>query len=130
MRLACRMAMSFAAAAVLATLGCNAPASMEAVPDSLVMDGLGHEEKIEVNVYNKDGQPITEDLKFVWFSSDTAIIKLDQTGTVRGIASGEAAVEVELVGTDLKAKIPVRIKNPSSSQQKTRKLMLQKQSAT
>ena len=114
----------FIAAAAVAAMGCNAPATIEAVPDKLVLDGLGQEQKIQVNAYNKSGEPITENLNFVWFSSNTKIIKLDQEGNVVGIASGEAEVEVELVGSDLKVTIPVRVKNPSSIQVSHEKLRL------
>ena len=107
-----------------ALLGCNSPSKLEAIPDSVVLDGIGQEKTIEVKVYNSDGEPITEGLSFVWFSTDTKIIKLDQEGTVEGVASGEAEVELELVGTDLKLTVPVRVKNAASIKVSHEKLRL------
>jgi uncharacterized protein YjdB len=107
-----------------ALLGCSAPSKLEAVPDRVVLNGLGQAKKIEVKVYDDNGDPITEDLKFVWFSTDTKIIKLDQDGTVKGIASGEAKVEIEVIGTDLKATVPIRVKNPASIKVSHEKLRL------
>ncbi len=114
----------FSVAAAAALLGCSAPAKLEAIPDSVVLDGLGTSEKIIVKAYDDDGDLVTEDLKFVWFSSNTSIIKLEQDGTVTGIASGEADVEIELIGVDLKTTVPVRVKNPASIKVSHEKLRL------
>jgi hypothetical protein len=63
-------------------------------------------------------------VEFVWFSDDTSIIKLSQDGEVEAISSGEATVEVEVVGTKLKTEVRVRVKIPASINVSHEKLRL------
>jgi hypothetical protein len=114
----------FSVTLAVALLGCSTPSKLQAIPDSVVLDGLGTSETIVVKVYDNNEDLVTEDLKFVWFSSNTTIIKLEQDGTVTGIASGEADVVIELVGVDLKTTVPVRVKNPASIKVSHEKLRL------
>jgi hypothetical protein len=107
-----------------ALLGCSSPSKLEAIPNSVVLHGLGTTKKIEIEVYDSSEDLVDEDLKFVWFSTDTKIIRLDQDGTVEGIASGEAEVEIEVIGTDLKTTVPVRVKNATSIKVSHEKLRL------
>jgi uncharacterized protein YjdB len=114
----------FFVAVTAAVIGCSAPSKLEAIPENVVLDGLGTSEKIAIKVYDDNGDLVTEELKFVWFSSSTTIIRLEQDGTVTGVASGEAEVEVELVGGELKTTVPVRVKNPASIKVSHEKLRL------
>ena len=97
-----------------AITGCSKPAKVEVEPPEVVLEGSGTKQTLTAKVYNDKGEDITQDHNIVWFSTDTKHIKLSQTGEVESISSGEAEVEVEVVGTDLKTTVPIRVKIASS----------------
>jgi hypothetical protein len=90
------------------------PASIRIKPDSVVLEGVDATKELKAQVLDKDGKVIKGDFDIVWFSEDTDHIKLAANGTVKAVASGEAEVEVELVGTDIKKTVPIRVKIASS----------------
>ncbi|MDJ0764942.1 MAG: hypothetical protein QNJ97_18310 [Myxococcota bacterium] len=97
-----------------ALLACSKPTKVEIIPSKVVLDGAGTSKKLEVKVYDQDGAVMKEGIDVVWFSDDTSIIKLTHDGEVTSVASGEATVEVEIVGAGLKAEVPIRVKIPAS----------------
>jgi hypothetical protein len=101
-------------AALVAAACAPTPASLVVEPEKAVLDGGGSTLKLQAKVLDPDGQPITEGMDVTWFSTDSEIFKLDQDGTVTARASGEGKVEVEVVGTELKTVVPVRVKIASS----------------
>jgi len=103
------------AAALTVLAACTPkPASLVIEPEKAVLDGGGSTLKLQAKILDADGQPVTEGSDVTWFSTDSAIFKLDQDGTITARASGEGEVEVEVVGTALKAFVPVRVKIASS----------------
>ena len=95
--------------------GCGPePAKVEISPNPVVIEGAGSTQKLTAKVLDKDGKPITEGVDVVWFTEDTKRIKLATDGTVTGQESGETEVEAEVVGTQIRATVPIRIKIPSS----------------
>lgn len=115
-----------AMAATWALAACSpTPTELKIGKEKYVLDGADAKDKIEVTVLDPDGKPITEGLDIVFFSTDTKIIKLDQqSGDIEAVASGEAEVEVEVVGTQLKKTAPVRVKIASSINVSHEKLRL------
>ncbi len=107
-----------------ALAGCTTPAKVEIVPDKVVLEGAGSSKKLEAKVYDKNGELLTEGVEIVWFSEDTKVIKLNADGEVTAVSSGEAEVEVEVVGTELKLVAPIRVKIPSSLNVSHEKLRL------
>jgi hypothetical protein len=100
---------------VVMLLGCSpTPAKVEIVPAKVILEGAGSTQKLEAKVYDEDGKVITKGVDVIWFSEDTERIKLSVDGTVTAVASGETEVEVEVVGANLKATVPIRIKIPAS----------------
>lgn len=113
------------AAMTLTALACSPkPAKLEILPENIVLEGSEMTKQLEAKVSDADGNVIKEGVEIVWFSDDTSLIKLSQTGEVTGLASGEADIEVEVVGTDLKLTVPVRVKIPQSIQVSHEKLRL------
>jgi hypothetical protein len=102
-------------AALTALAACTPrPASLVIEPEKAVLDGGGSTLKLEAKVLDADGRPISEGVDVTWFSTDAEIFKLDQDGTLTARSSGEGKVEVEVVGTELEAIVPVRVKIASS----------------
>lgn len=110
---------------LLLASGCSKPAKIEVSPERLVLEGAGQTAKLEAKVYDDSGDLMPE-AKVVWFSDDNGIIKLDPDGNVTSLASGEATIEVELVSSDLKTEVPVRVKIPSSIKTSHERLRLWK----
>jgi hypothetical protein len=105
---ACAIGLALAA---LAAGGCQTPASLKITPEEVVLDGAGTAQKIQVTVLDEEGNPMEEAVDIVFFSTDQEHFKLDTTnGEVTAQASGEGYVEVEVVGTDIKTEVPVRVK--------------------
>jgi hypothetical protein len=103
------------ALAALAAGGCQTPASLKITPEEMELDGAGTTAKIVVTVLDEDGAPIEEGVDIVFFSTDQEHFKLNTTnGEVTAQASGEGYVEVEVVGTEIKVEVPVRVKIASS----------------
>ncbi|MFO8073096.1 MAG: hypothetical protein R6V85_14590 [Polyangia bacterium] len=90
------------------------PADLKVEPEKVVLDGRGDTAEIEATIVDEEGNPITEGYDLTWFSTDTDLFKLTQNGEVTAEASGEGTVEIEVVGTELKASVPVRVKIASS----------------
>ena len=99
---------------VSSLLGCQTPTTLEIVPDKVVLEGSGATKKLEAKVLDGSGEVMKEGYEVLWFTEDLKIIKLNPDGEIEALASGEAKVEAEIVGTELKAKVPVRVKIPSS----------------
>jgi len=110
--------------ATLGLFGCQSPAKVEIVPGNIVLEGAGTTMKLSAKVFDKNGQEMTDKVNIVWFSDDTSHIKLTHDGEVKAVASGEATVEVEVVGHNLKTTAPVRIKIPASVETSHEKLRL------
>ncbi len=102
-----------AACAWLASCG-PTPADLEVKPEKVVLDGRGDTAEIEATIVDEEGSPITEGYDLTWFSTDTDLFKLTQDGKLTAEASGEGTVEIEVVGAELKASVPVRVKIPAS----------------
>jgi hypothetical protein len=95
--------------------GCGPkPASVEIVPGEVVLEGAGAQQKLEARVLDEEGKVIPGFTDIVWFSEDMKHIKLSADGTVTAVASGEAKVDVEVVNTQLKATVKIRIKIAAS----------------
>ena len=106
-------------------IGCGpTPTSVEIVPNEVILEGAGAEQKLEARVLDADGKVIPNFKDIVWFSEDRDHIKLSTDGTVKAIASGEAKVELEVVNTELKATAKVRVKIASSIHVSHEKLRL------
>lgn len=110
--------------AVAALSGCQTAAKVEILPNDIVLEGVGATLKLKARVLDTKGEEMTDKVKIVWFSSDTKHIKLSHDGEIKAISSGEAKVEVEVVGTDLKTVAPVRIKIAASINTSHEKLRL------
>ncbi len=109
----------------LCYLGCSPkPASVEIVPSELILEGAGSSHKLEARVLDANGKVIEGYKDIVWFSEDMERIKLDADGTVTAKASGEAKVDVEVVKTDIKATVKVRVKIAASINVSHEKLRL------
>jgi hypothetical protein len=96
--------------AVLAAACSPTPASIEINPKDVVLDGAGTKLKLDVRVLDADGVVIEEGVDVVFFSADTEHFKLSSSGEITAQASGEGVVEIELVGTQIKKEVPVRVK--------------------
>ena len=96
----------------LFAIGCSpTPVEIKTEKEKYVLEELGAKDQIKVSILDADGDPITEGLEVVFFSTDTKIIRLgQQDGSIEAKASGEANVEVEVVGTDIKLDVSVRVK--------------------
>jgi len=90
------------------------PVSFDINPEDVVLDGAGTKVKLDVKVLDADGQVIDEGVDVVFFSEDTEHFKLSSSGELSAQASGEGKVEIEVVGTELKTEVPVRVKIASS----------------
>lgn len=109
-----RFLLSTLAAAMLASMGCSKPSSLQIEPANIVLDGADDSKTLVAKVLDQNGKQITDGISVVWFSEDTKIIKLSADGHISPVASGEAKVEAEVVGTQLKVTVPVRVKIPAS----------------
>lgn len=103
-----------AVALLCVAVACSSPAKLEIVPDTVVLEGHGASKKLEPRVLDADGKQITEGADVVWFTEDQKNVKLSHDGEVTAVASGEAVVEAEVVGTEIKAEVKVRVKIPGS----------------
>ncbi len=99
---------------VMFFIACSTPTKLEIAPSRVVLDGTASTLKLTYEVYDQHSNPIEDGADVVWFSEDTSIIKLSQNGDITALASGEATVTAEVVGTDLKAEVGVRVKIPMS----------------
>ncbi len=105
--------------------GCDpSPAKIEIVPSKVILEGADATQTLTARVLDKEGKEIKEGINTVWFSENTKIVKLSADGKITSVASGEAEVEVEVVGTPLKATVPIRVKIPSSIRVSHEKLRL------
>ncbi len=107
-------------------LGCSpTPVEIKTEKENYILDEAGAKDQIKVSILDADGDKITEGLEVVYFSTDTKIIRLgQQDGTIEAKASGEANVEIEVVGTKIKLDVPVRVKIPSAIELSHEKLRL------
>lgn len=103
-----------AGVALGAITACTKPAKVEIVPDKVVLEGAGATQKLAAKVLDADGNQMTEGVDVIWFTEDSEHIKLATDGTVTALASGEATVTLEVVGTELKGEVPIRVKIPQS----------------
>lgn len=95
--------------------GCGPkPTTVEIVPGEVVLEGAGAQQKLEARVLDEEGKVIPGFTDIVWFSEDIKHIKLSSDGTVTAVSSGEAKVDVEVVNTELKATVKIRIKIAAS----------------
>ena len=124
MKKAFRLSLLWAGIGAITLAGCQSPAKVEILPEKIVLEGAGTTMKLTAKVLDKNGQEMTDKVNIVWFSDNTSHIKLSHDGEVKAVASGEATVEVEVVGHNLKATAPVRIKIPSSVETSHEKLRL------
>ncbi len=110
----------------LFAIGCSpTPVGIKAEKEKYILDEAGAKDQIKISILDADGDKITEGLEVVYFSTDTKIIRLgQQDGTIEAKASGEANVEVEVVGTEIKLDVPVRVKIPSAIELSHEKLRL------
>ena len=114
-----------AASLVMGLAGCGPqPTSVEILPEEVILEGVGDTQKLEARVLDEKGNPIPNFTDIVWFSEDMEHIKLAADGTVTSKASGEAKVDVEVVNTDIKATIKIRVKVPGSINVSHEKLRL------
>ncbi len=106
--------------------GCSpTPAELKVGKEKYVLDGMDAQDKIEITVFDEKGAPVTEGVELVYFTTDFKVVKLNQqTGEIKAVSSGEADIEVELVGTDLKINVPVRVKIAGSINLSHEKLRL------
>lgn len=117
--------LAIAALALCAIVGCSpTPVKLEVIPPEVVLDGEDATLKLVGKVLDADGNPINEGVDVLWFSEDSSVFKLEPDGTLNAVASGEGEVEAEVVGTDLKATVPVRVKIASSLNLSHEKLRL------
>jgi len=120
----CRFIVSLTSALVLLSGCAPTPASVEFEKDKYLLDGADAKDKIVAKVLDADGKQITEGINLVYFCSNSDIIKLDADGSISAVASGEAKVDVEVVGTTLTATVPVRVKIAASINLSHEKLRL------
>ena len=120
------MALVLISSIALFAIGCSpTPVEIKAEKDIYVLDEAGAKDQIKVSILDADGDKIPEGLEVVYFSPDTKIIRLgQQDGKIEAKASGEANVEVEVVGTDIKLDVPVRVKIPGAIELSHEKLRL------
>ncbi|MCP4602503.1 MAG: hypothetical protein GY847_18635 [Proteobacteria bacterium] len=105
--------------------GCTTPSKIEVTPDKVVFEKAGATTLLQAIVLDQDGnQMSTKGLDIVWSSKDTKNVKLSPDGQVTAAASGETDIDVEIAGTEIKTRVPVRVKIPSSIQVSTEKLRL------
>ncbi len=97
---------------VMFVIACSTPTTLEIAPSRVVLDGAASTLKLTYKIYDQHNHPIEDGVDVVWFSEDTSIIKLSPNGEIMALASGEATVMAEVVGTDLKAEVGVRVKIP------------------
>jgi len=101
------------------------PVEIKFSEDLYVLDGADAKGKIVAIVLDAEGNPITEGLEVVFFCESNKVIKLDQqSGDIEAASSGEAVVEAEVVGTELKGAAKVRVKIPASINLSHEKLRL------
>ncbi len=106
-------------------LGCGPkPTSVEILPKEVILEGVGAQQKLEARVLDTDGKVIPNFKDIVWFSEDRDHIKLSPDGTVTAVSSGEAKVDLEVVNTDLKATVKIRVKIAASISVSHEKLRL------
>jgi hypothetical protein len=111
-------------AVIFLLAGCSTPASVEITPETVILEGAGSTANLSAKILDADGQQISEGYETVWFTEDTKLIKLTPDGEISAVASGEAEVEVEVVGTEVKNTVSIRIKIPQSIELSHEKLRL------
>ncbi len=110
---------------MMSAAGCTTPSKIEVTPDKVVFEKAGATTLLHAIVLDQDGnQMSTKGLDIVWSSKDTKNVKLSPDGQVTAAASGETEIDVEIAGTEIKTRVPVRVKIPSSIQVSTEKLRL------
>ncbi len=114
----------FTAFVVSNLAACTTPAKLEIVPDKIVLEDAGAKQKLSVKVLDESGKEIPGDHDIVWFCETEKIVTLTPENELIAVASGEAEVEAELVGTELKTTVPVRVKIASAVQVSHERLRL------
>ena len=110
------------AAALSGTISaCSTPASIEIEPKEVTLEGADAELQLEAKILDSNGEVIPDGHNVVFFS-DGKNIKCTTDGKLTAVSSGEA--EVEVVNTEIKTAVPVRIKIPSSIRVSHEKLRL------
>ncbi len=97
-----RLARGVATLCSLATLGTAAPAAaqtaseVQVTPETMTL-GVGQRQPIFAAAYDRQGN-LLPSAKFIFWSSDTAIVRVSREGTVQGVAPGLAKVEARMQG--------------------------------
>jgi hypothetical protein len=76
----------------------QAPVALELEPGDGWTLARGEVRDFEATARDRLGQPIPE-ARFLWSSSDPAVLEVDDDGVARGLAFGSAAITAQLVGT-------------------------------
>lgn len=94
-------------------LACSpTPVALKAEKETYILEGKGAADKIIVNLLDRENQPVTDPARIVFFSENLKVFRLSADGSILALSSGEGSVDVEVVGTDIKLKVPVRVKIP------------------
>lgn len=102
-----------AATAALAW-GCSTPSKIEVSPKEVVLDKAGKSMLLEARVLDQDGTAMSvRGLEIRWTCEEKGVAKVTPDGQVTAVASGDADVKVEVVGTELSEIVKVEVNIPS-----------------
>jgi hypothetical protein len=90
---------------------CKKVERIEVEPKSVAFSEAGKKEALKASALTADGKPV-EGVKFEFSSSDKSVATVDANGTVVGVKSGSATIEVK--GNEKSAKVPVEVSIPAA----------------
>ncbi len=101
------------AVVTLLALGCTTPTKIEVSQKEVVLDKAGKTALLEARVLDQDGSAMSiRGLEIRWSCEETGVARVTPDGQVTAVASGDADVKVEVVGTALSEIVKVEVKIP------------------
>lgn len=107
------------------TMACSpTPVGIKFEKETIILEGKGSKGKIVAFAVDADGNAIKEGVDLTFFCPKRDVVFVANDGTIEASSSGEATVEVEVVGTEIKKEIKVRVKIPGGIEVTHEKLRL------
>ncbi|MCK9523212.1 MAG: hypothetical protein M0R76_09245 [Proteobacteria bacterium] len=111
------------AIALLGSACSPTPVAIRVEQEKYILEGEGAEGQLIAHAVDKDGTPIPA-AEMTFFCESNKIVRVTPSGALKAVSSGEDVVEIEVVGTDLKVKVVVRVKISAGVETSHEKLRL------